>query len=163
MKITAAVVVALEITGPLEGQPGLGRWREVGGPAKQPRKTRGNRVQHMSRRVAACNALRVSRKHRDLFVPPLREIASLHPLTLIGELRMGTAVALEQRHPFRPKLRPAHAEVFGEMLVHAFGHEKLRVLRPTIKALGQLDLGLPQRLAMGSGGVLLVRRTVADM
>src|SRR5260370_41734400 len=95
MKIPAAVVVALEITGSLKSQPGLGRGREVGGPAEQPRQARSDRVQHVSRRVAACNALRVGREHRNLLVPLLREIAQLHPLTLIGAFRIGAAVALE--------------------------------------------------------------------
>src|SRR5438477_7952855 len=163
MKIPAAVVIALEIAGSLERQPGLRRGREVGGTAEQPRQARGDRVQHMSRRVAAGDALRVGRKRRNVSVPPLREVAPLHPLALISELRISVAVALEERQPFRPQLLPAGTEIFREMLVDAFRHEKLRVLRPVIKALGQLDLGFAQRLAMSARGILLMRRTVADM
>src|SRR5207248_4238521 len=163
MKIPAAVVIALEITGSLESQPGLRRGREVGGAAEQPRQARGDRVQHMSRRVAAGDALRVGRKRRNVSVPPVREVAPLHPLALISELRISVAVSLEERQPFRPQLLPAGTEIFREMLVDAFRHEKLRVLRPVIKALGQLDLGLAQRLAMSARGILLMRRAVADM
>src|ERR1700756_2335787 len=117
----------------------------------------------MSRRVAAGDTLRVGRKRRNVPVPPLREISPLHPLTLIGEFRIGAAVALEQRQPLRAQLLPPGTEISRKMLVDAFRHEKLRILWPTIRALGQLDLGLAQWLAMRPRCVLLVRRAIPDV
>src|SRR5271166_5944893 len=93
VEIPAAVVVTFEITGLLKGQPRLGRGRKVGGPAEKPRQTRGDRVQHVSRRVAAGDALRIGGKYRDVRVPSLGEIAPLHPLALIGEVGISAAVA----------------------------------------------------------------------
>ena len=49
------------------------------------------------------------------------------------------------------------------MLADAVGDEELRVLGPAVGALGEADLLLAERLAVGLGGVLLVRRTVADV
>ena len=36
-----------------------------------------------------------------------RQLAPLHPLDLLGELRMGAAIALEQSRPFLAQLAPA--------------------------------------------------------
>ena len=49
------------------------------------------------------------------------------------------------------------------MLAHALRHQKLGVLGPAVAALGQADLLLAERLAMGGAGILLVRGAVADM
>src|ERR1700757_3528586 len=117
----------------------------------------------MSRGVAAGNALRVGRKRRNVPVPPLGEIAPLHPLALIGELRIGATVALEQRHPFRAELFPAGTEVFREMLVDASRNQEFFVLRPTVGALRELHLFVAQRFAMRTGGVLFVRGAIPDM
>jgi hypothetical protein len=49
------------------------------------------------------------------------------------------------------------------MLAGAVGDEELRILGPPIAPLAQADLFLAQRFAVGGGGILLVRRAVADM
>ena len=61
------------------------------------------------------------------------------------------------------RLAAARADAGGEVLADAVGHEELRVLRPAVGALGELDFLVAQRLAVGRGGVLLVRRAVADV
>jgi len=43
------------------------------------------------------------------------------------------------------------------VLIDALGHEELRVLGPSVAALGKTDLLVAERLAVGFGGVLLVR------
>jgi hypothetical protein len=43
------------------------------------------------------------------------------------------------------------------VLADAVGDEELRVLGPAVVALGEADLLLAERLAVGFGGVLLVR------
>ena len=62
-----------------------------------------------------------------------------------------------------PGLRAALADAGGEVLADAVGDEELRVLRPAVDALGQADLLVAERLAVGLGRVLLVRRAVADV
>ena len=49
------------------------------------------------------------------------------------------------------------------MLAHAVGHQELRVLGPTVRALGEPDLFLAERLAVRGGSVLPVGRAVADV
>ena len=49
------------------------------------------------------------------------------------------------------------------MLVHAVGHEELRIFGPSIVAFAEADLLIAERLAMSRGGVLFVRRAVADV
>ena len=51
----------------------------------------------------------------------------------------------------------------SKLLHDPVGHEELGILRPAIGALGEPDLLLAQRLAMGRGGVDLVGRAVADV
>jgi hypothetical protein len=49
------------------------------------------------------------------------------------------------------------------MLAAAVRDEELCILGPPIAALGEADLLLTERFAMGGGSILLVRRAVADM
>jgi hypothetical protein len=49
------------------------------------------------------------------------------------------------------------------VLAYAVGHEKLRLLGPAVRAFAEADLLLTERLAVGFGGVVLVRGTIADM
>src|SRR5207237_2058816 len=94
MEIAAAVIVGLEIAGAFEGEPGLCRRCKIGGPAEQPRQARGDRVQHVSRRIAAGYPLGIGGKDWDVSVPALGEVAPLHPLALIGQLGVRAPVAL---------------------------------------------------------------------
>ena len=50
-----------------------------------------------------------------------------------------------------------------EVLADAVGHEELGVLRPAVVPLGEPDLLLAERLAVGGAGVLLVRRAPGDV
>jgi hypothetical protein len=49
------------------------------------------------------------------------------------------------------------------VLADAVRDEELRILGPPIGPLGEADLLLAERFAMGGGSILLVRRAVADM
>ena len=69
----------------------------------------------------------------------------------------------EELRPPPPRLCPAHADAIREMLAHSIGHKELRVLWPAVKALGEADFFFAQRLAMGLGGVVFMRRAVADV
>ena len=58
---------------------------------------------------------------------------------------------------------PARADTRLEMFAHAVGDEKLRVLRPAVMALGQLDFLLAQRFAVRRARILFVRSAVGDV
>src|SRR6516225_2626866 len=60
-------------------------------------------------------------------------------------------------------LRAARADPRGEVGGHGVGDQELGVLRPAVVAFGEADLFLAQRLAMRRGGILLMRRAVADV
>src|SRR6202521_1010731 len=49
------------------------------------------------------------------------------------------------------------------MFINTIRHEELRVLGPSIVALGKTDLFFAKRISVGVGAVLFVRRTVADV
>src|SRR5262249_26110023 len=77
-------------------------------------------------------------------------------------LRVRAAIGLEAALPGLANRPSALADALAKALVDAVRHEELRVLRPAVEALGQADLLLAERVAMGCRGVLLVRRAVTD-
>ena len=80
-----------------------------------------------------------------------------------GVLAVLGAVGLERLRPGGAELGAALADAVGEVLGDAVGDEELGVLGPAVGALGLADLLVAQGLAVGRGGVLLVRRAVADV
>src|SRR5207302_544500 len=100
---------------------------------------------------------------RQILVPTLGQLPVLHPPQVIGKLRIRLLVFLEFGEPGVAQLPAALADAFLEGLAHAVGNEELRVLRPAVEALGQLDLLLAERLAMRLMRALLVRRAIADV
>src|SRR5581483_7084522 len=113
--------------------------------------------------VAAGEAFGVGRKLRELRRETRGQLAALHALDLVGELRKSLAVVGQARLPFGMQLLAARAEALAQMIHHAIGHQELGVLGPAIAALGQADLLLAKWFAMRGGGVLLVWCAVADM
>src|SRR5439155_14514363 len=68
-----------------------------------------------------------------------------------------------ERRPPDPSGRSARPDAGGEVLADAVGDQQLRLLRPPIAALGEANLLLTERLAVGRGRVVLVRGAVADV
>ena len=143
----------------------LGRRCEVGRAAEEPGNVLGEHVQHLARGVAAGDALGIRREARQVAVPVLRAARA----AASGRSRwrapgMLRRVVGEQRLPVAARAAaPRCADARVEMLAHSVGHEELGILRPAIGALGEPDLVVAQRLAVGGGGVDLVRRAVADV
>ena len=57
----------------------------------------------------------------------------------------------------------ARADARLEMLAHSIGDEELRILRPAVMTLGQLDFLRAQRFSMRRARILLVRGAVGDV
>jgi len=163
VKVSAAIVIGLEITGAWESKPRFRRRREIGSTAEKPRQARRDRVQNPGRGVATGDPVRIGGEDRDVLVPPLGEVAPLHALARVGQLGVGDPIALEQCQPLRPELRSASPEFRREVLVHTIRHQKFRVLWPAIGAFREPDLLLTQGFAVRARGILLMRRTIADM
>ena len=96
-------------------------------------------------------------------VPAVGQLALLHRVDLGGEVGVRLGVLGELRLPGGAQLGAALADPVGEVLADAVGDEELGVLGPAVGALGLAHLLLAERLAVGGGGVLLVRRAVADV
>ena len=157
-------VAAWKSPAPAKVERGLGRWAEVRGAAEEPGDVLREHVQHLARGVAAGDPLRVGGEDREVPVPAGGQLAPLHLVDLGGEL--GVLRRGRRRRASvhcRAGLRAPRADPGGEVLAHAVGHEELRVLGPAVGALGEPDLLVAERLAVGRGGVLLVRRAVADV
>ena len=58
VKVASAVAACLEIAGPVEGEPSIGRRSEVGRAADQPGHVSGDGVEHLPGRLARGHALR---------------------------------------------------------------------------------------------------------
>ena len=121
-------------------------------------------VQHLPRRVAAGDALGIGRKLRQIAIPAGGQLAPLHLVDLARLLRIFFAVGGEEFGPLPDARAAPRAPMPGvEMLADAVRHEELRVLRPAVGALGEPHLVVAERLAVRRGGVVPIRRTVADV
>src|SRR5262249_27203471 len=163
MEILAARAPGLEASRALVRQGGLVRRREVRRAAEEPRDVLRQDVEHLARRLAAGNALRVGRKHGEVPIPAGRQVTSLHLLDLGRELRMGGAVRREERRPLASRRGTARPDAGGEVLADAVRDQELRLLRPAVALLGEANLRVTERLAVGRGRVVLVRRPIADV
>ena len=81
----------------------------------------------------------------------------LHADELIGEVGVSRLVLLEPTSTPPRSPGPAGADAGREVLAHAVGDEKLRVLGPAVVSLGGLDLLFAERFTVGGVRVLLVR------
>src|SRR5262245_25026651 len=135
VEVAPGTAVRLEVARPLERQPGLRRWREIGCAPEQPRHVLRDRVQDLARRVAARDALRVRWELGDGGVPALGQLAALHALYFVRQLGVSGLVLLEQRLPGLASLPATRPDPFGEVLVHPVRNQELRVLGPTEEAL----------------------------
>ncbi len=163
MHVARPRAIGFDITGALEGQPSLGRWREIRRTADEPGITRRDGVQHLRRGIAAGDALGVGGKARQFDIPVVRQRATLDPLEAIGKLGVFLAIFGEPSEPVGAKPAAARADASVKMSADAIRHQKLCVLRPAIEPFGQADLLLAEGLAMRGAGVVLVRRSIADM
>ena len=124
--------------------------------------TVGDGVDHLPVGDAGRHALLVGwERFED--VGPVRELPLLHPADLLGQFGMLGLVPLERLEPLVPGRAATRPDELLETLANAVGDEELRIGRPSIGLLGESDLLLAQRLAVGGRGVLLVRRAPADV
>ena len=157
--LAAVEAARLEVVGAVEVEPDRGRVGEVGGAGDHPRHPLGDRVLDLVRGLAGGQALLfVGLEGGDRAVPAVGQLAVLHHLDLA--LVLG---AVELLLPGGAELGAALADPLVEALADAVGDEELGVLGPAVGLLGQLDLLLAERFAVGGLGVLLVRRAPADV
>src|SRR6266508_4939331 len=163
MQIPAARSSRLEVSGPLEREGGLVGWAEIRRSAQQPRDVLRKHVEHFARSIPSGDAFGIGRKDGKPGIPTGRQLTPLHQVDLGRELRIFRPVCREQSSPTFVGLRAARANSRGEVFAHGVGNQEFRVLGPSVVAFGEANLLLTQRLAMSGGGILLMRRAVADV
>src|SRR5271166_2482680 len=157
MEIATAMGVGLKITGAIEGQPSLSGWGQIRRSTHQPWNSLGDCIQYLAGRVPRCQTRGVRSKGRQLVVPAIGQLALLHALDLIRQCWKLSLVFAEVGLPGSSQLAPPGAEALCKVFAHTVRHKKFRVFGPSVAALGQLDLFLTQRFAMGRGTILLMR------
>src|SRR6516165_855403 len=163
VQVPARGAAGLEIACFREGQTRLGGWGKVGGTTKQPWKVRCDGVQNLGRRLASRNSLCISRKEGNIFRPVRGWLSLLDLLNFLRQLRKFLAVLGKLLFPLLAGFAASSSDTGCEVFVHLLGHQKLRIGRPSIGLLRQLDLLLAERLAVGSARILPVRGSVADV
>ena len=130
VEVAAAVVAGREVAGALERQPGLGRGRQVGRAADQPRDVLGERVEHLRRRTSrpATPFGSAGNVGRSLSQPVGQLAAAASGRA--GRPARDTPPCTPRTSPSRrPRsARPRAPMPCLEVLVHAVRHEELRVL-----------------------------------
>src|ERR1700730_10928337 len=119
--------------------------------------------EHFARGFPPGDAPWVSRKDGEVTVPTGWQLAALHQVDLGRQLGMLSSIGTEEFRPVAPSPRPARPPPADEVLADTVGDEKLRILGPSVAALGKADLLIAERLTMGLRPVLLLRGTVADV
>src|SRR5262249_19982712 len=155
-----ARTLRLEIAGTLECKVRFRRWRKISRAADQPGIPRGDGIEYLARGVAAGDPLGVCGKRREAAVPTIGELAPLHALHLLGELRVLPSIRSEQRRPRVANATTAATDAVAEMRSHPLGDKKLCIFRPAIAALREPNLFLPQWLAVRLAGVMFVRSAI---
>src|SRR5580700_981440 len=163
MKILPAWVVSLKISGARKSQSRLVRGSKVSRAAQEPGNILREHIQYFARRVAPGYAFRISRKHRQVPIPSLREVAPLDQLDFRSKIGIFGPICLEELTPFLSRFRAARANTRAKVLVHSVGNKELCILGPAVASFAKPNLVVAERLPMSSSRVLFVRRTVTDM
>src|SRR5437016_14636651 len=82
---------------------------------------------------------------------------------MIGQLGILGLVLFELFYPLLAGGMAASADSLGKVFAHPIGDKELGIFRPSIVALGQLDLFFAERLTVGGGSILLVRSAVGNV
>ena len=156
VKVSAAGTLRLEVAGVGKLQRGLVRRAEVGRAAEKPGNVLREHVEHLPGSIAAGEPLGIGWKRREILVPAGGKLATLHRLDFSGQRRVLCSVVGKELLPGGVGGCAAGSDAGREVLADAFGHEKRGVGRPAVGHLGETDLFLAQRFAVGRGGVVLV-------
>ena len=131
--------------------------------ANEPRDILRKHVEALTRSLPSRETLGARRKDWKITIPAMRQLPPLHQIDFGGEFGIFALIGGEELRPLPPGLCAPRADAVGKTLVHSVWNKKLRVLGPAVKTLRKANLFFAERLAMSLGGIVLVRRTVADV
>src|SRR5258708_119372 len=83
VEISAVIASGFKIACAIEREARLGGGSEIGGAADQPRNILSQSIQHLGGRVTAGQALGIGREYRQILVPALWKLATLHALQMV--------------------------------------------------------------------------------
>jgi hypothetical protein len=161
--VAAMISVGEKIPCAFKGEIRFVGFRQVSRPADEPGNIRRERVQRFARALAGSHPLGIGREGGQVFVPAVGELATLHAVDLVSQLRKLFFVLGEFRAPGRVGFGATFADAVLELIVDAVRHEELCVFRPAVIPLDQFHFGFAERLAVRFVGVLFVRGAVADV
>src|SRR3989442_1503754 len=113
--------------------------------------------------TAAGGPLGIRRENREVAIPARRQVSPLHLIDLARKPGVRGPVRRKERCPLTAGCGAACADSGGEVLADAVGDQEPCFLRPAVAALGEADLLVTERLAVGRCGVMLVRGAGADV
>ncbi len=161
--VAPAILIRIEVARAVEGQICFVRFGEVRRAAHQPGNILCQGVEGFSRGFACGHAFWIGREARQVLVPAVRQLATLHLVQLIGELRKLFLVFLKFRLPCGAGLGAALPHAILELVINAIGDEKLGIFGPSVILLNKFDFGLAQGLAVCFVRILFVWRSVSDV
>ena len=153
----------LEVPGAFVGQQSLVRRPEIRRAAHEPGHVWRQDVEDLARGLASGDTFRVRREDREVLVPSHGKLALLHLVDLGRELGILGTVVGRTLLPLFAGCGAAGANPGREVLAHAVGHEELRLFGPAVVAFDDANLVVAERLTVRLGGVLPLRRAVADV
>ena len=137
-----------------------------GARSADPPTSHGSRLaiwfEHLARTGPRGQPLGVGGKRFDLRVPAVGQFAPPDEIELLGLLGELPGILGITSFPGLAEALAAGADVRLEVGQHLFGHEELLVFRPAVGPLGEADLLLAQRRAVGPVRVLLVGARPGD-
>lgn len=163
VEVAPPVGCGSQVAGAVKGQPGLGRGGQIGCTPNQPGNIFRYCIEHPAGTVPAGQPLRVGGEDRHVLIPTIGQLAVLHPVQLIGQLRVLLLVRLKLGEPGLAQRRTPRPDTGLKMFAHSVGDQELGLLRPAVGSLGQPNFLLTQRLAVGGAGTLFGRRAVGNM
>ena len=119
--VPPAILFRVEISRAVEGQIRLVGLGQVCRSANQPGDLLRQGVQRFSRGFARRHALWIGREARQVFVPAVGQLAALHLVQLICELRKLFLVLFVFCVPRRTSLGPAVAHAILELIIDSLG------------------------------------------
>src|SRR5215470_1802472 len=139
------------------------RRSQIRGAAQKPWNILGKLVEHFSGCISTGHTLCVGWKNGKVAIPAGRKLPALHHIDFGCEFRIFSTIGREKLCPLPPRFGAARSDSRREVFANSVGNEKPRVFRPSVAAFCETDFFLSERLAMRCGGVMQMRRAVADV
>src|SRR6266404_1502890 len=163
MEVLSARITSLEVSRAFIGKSSLIRRSEVGRTSEEPGNILSQNVERFAGSVSPRDPFRIGWEGRKVAVPVGGKLAPLHQFDLSRVIGVLSSINSKEFRPLPSSFSAARANTGREVFIDAVGHKKVFILGPPVGALTQANFVVSERLAVGRGRVLFMRRTVADV